>query len=97
MSINSAWFLLFVGIVSILYFAFPKKIKWIVLLCASYIFYWLNSNKLIIYLLISTLSIYFMGLALKKIDCKQKELLKKIDNKDEKKRIKNKNKIKKNL
>ena len=95
MSINSAWFLLFVGIVSVLYFAFPKKIKWIVLLCASYIFYWLNSNKLIIYLLISTLSIYFMGLALKKIDCKQKELLKKIDNKDEKKRIKNKNKIKK--
>ena len=62
MTINSLNFILFVAIVCVLYFIFPKKAKWVVLLVSNYVFYWLYSNWLIIYMLVTTLSIYLIAL-----------------------------------
>ncbi len=95
MTINSLNFILFVAIVCILYFIFPKKAKWIVLLISNYIFYWLCSNWLIIYMLITTLSIYLIALRIGKIDVKTKEECKKEEDRTKKKEIKNKAKTKK--
>lgn len=100
MSINSLNFIAFVAIVCILYFIFPKKAKWVVLLVSSYIFYFLSSSKLIVFLLLTTLSIYLAALILGKIDSKAKEKCKNIEGKDEKskelkKQIKNKAKTNK--
>lgn len=95
MSINSLYFIAFVALTSILYFIFPKKAKWVVLLVASYIYYWISSNILISYLLITTLSIYLLALWMGKIDKNTKEKCKTLENKEEKKVIKNKAKSKK--
>ena len=54
MTINSLNFIYFVIAVCAIYFVFPKKAKWVVLLVANYIFYWLCSNWMIVYMLITT-------------------------------------------
>jgi D-alanyl-lipoteichoic acid acyltransferase DltB (MBOAT superfamily) len=46
----------------------PLKHKWKVLLIFSYIFYFINSGKYIIFILLSTLTIYFAGIILNRID-----------------------------
>lgn len=97
MLINSLSFVAFVAVVVLLYFIVPKKIKWIVLLLASYTFYWISSNKLIIFILITTISIYIGALLINNIDKKVKEHVKNIENKEEKKKIKNKAKTNKKL
>lgn len=63
MAYNSYLYLLiFLPIVFVLYLIVPKRIKWLVLLVSSYAFYAVNSLYLIVFLLISTLTIYFGGL-----------------------------------
>ena len=95
MAINSLYFILFVAIVCILYFIVPKKVKWLVLLLSSYTFYFLSSSKLIVFLLITTLSIYLAALWMGKIDKKAKQTCKTIEDKTKKKEIKQKAKTKK--
>ena len=95
MAINSINFIVFVAIVCILYFMIPKRFKWIVLLIASYIYYWLCSKILIIYMLITTISIYVLTLRLGDIDSENKELCKKEQSKEIKKQLKHKAKIRK--
>lgn len=95
MAINSLNFIYFVIVVCFLYFICPKKAKWVVLLVSNYIFYWLYSNWLILYMLITTLSIYFIALRLGKIDEKTKKICKQEEDKAKKKEIKNKAKTKK--
>ena len=97
MVINSLEFLVFVAILILIYFITPKKIKWLVLLIASYIFYFLNSTKLIVFILITTLSIYYVALIIGKIDKNTKEKVKNIEEKDVKKVIKAKANGKKKL
>lgn len=90
MSYNSlAYFFVFLPVVIILYQLVPKKIRWCVLLLASYYFFFSISNKLIVYLLFTTLSIYLFGLWLKKVDDKCKVELEKT-NDDERKVVKEK-------
>ena len=89
MVINSLNFVLFVAIVSLIYFIFPRKIKWVVLLLASYIFYFICSKWLIIYMLITTLSIYILALIMGKIDIKTKARCKEETDRKVKKEIKN--------
>ena len=72
MAIISLQFLAFIAIVGLIYFAVPKKIKWLILLLASYIYYFLSSSKLTIFLIITTISIYFAALAMSNIDAKTK-------------------------
>ncbi len=63
-----SYLLIFLGIVFICYTAVPKKFKWTVLLISSYIFYWINSKKLIVFLLLSTAAVYFAGVFLNRIN-----------------------------
>lgn len=97
MLINSLEFLLFVLALILLYKITPAKAKWGILLIASYIFYFLNSTYLILFILITTLSIYFVGLIMRKIDEKTKVQVKEIDDKEQKKHIKAKAKTKKKI
>lgn len=94
MAINSVTFLIFVAIVCILYFIMPKKIRWCVLLIASYIYYYIASGTLIAFLLITTLSIYLLALAMGKIDEQTKIKGKELE-KEEKKKLKKKAQTKK--
>ncbi len=94
MSFVSLEFIGFVLATFILYYLFPRKIRWIILLVSSYIFYFLSSKSLIVFLLLSTLSIYFGTLLISKIN--DKEINKDLD-KEEKKKIKLKRKKQKKL
>jgi alginate O-acetyltransferase complex protein AlgI len=92
MQINSLEFLIFLAIVVILYKIIPKKYKWIVLLVASYVFYFINSAKLTIFIILSTVSIYFVGKKIQKIEMQYKDKIKNIVDKNEKKLLKEKSK-----
>ena len=96
MSIISLKFLLFVAVLSIVYFMVPKKIKWCTLLLASYIYYFISSKELTLYLIITTLSIYIATLSMQKIDSKTK-LKCEGKEKDAKKKLKQKAKKYKKL
>ena len=61
MQIVSLQFLLFIAFVSFIYFIIPRKIRHIWLLIASFGFYYLLSNKLLVLLLIVTILTYFAG------------------------------------
>ena len=95
MSISSIYFIIFVAITCILYFIFPKKARWVVLLVSSYIYYALASSKLIAFILTTTLTIYLAALVLGKIEENTKNRCKTIDDKTMKKEIKHKAKTKK--
>lgn len=43
------------------YFIIPKKARWIVLLVASYVFYWISSELLILVMFAQTLATYLIG------------------------------------
>lgn len=86
MSLISYQYFLLLIITLIGYYIAPKKIKIGILLIASYAFYWLSSNKLIIFLLISTITIYIAGLLLDKQNSRLDVELPK----EEKKELKNK-------
>ena len=96
MEINSLKFIIFVVAVILAYFITPKKYKWIILLISSYLFYWINSNKLIVFICITTISIYLLGLLLGRIDKKIEIECKNLE-KEEKKKLKAKAKSKKKL
>ena len=51
----------FLPAVVIVYSLVPQRVRWVVLLCASYVFFWLISSKLIVFILLSTLSVYGTG------------------------------------
>lgn len=55
---------LFLPVVVALYCATPRRFRWVILLAASYAFFWAISGELITFLLVSTLSIYLIGLGL---------------------------------
>lgn len=88
MLINSLEFLCFVAVTVLLYMAVPKKAKWAVLLLASYIYYFSNSTYLILCILFTTISIYFVTLKMGKIDEVTKIEVKKIEDKEKKKELK---------
>lgn len=53
---------IFLPIVVILYSITPKKYRWAPLLIASYVFFWLISGPLVVYLIFTTVCIYLTGL-----------------------------------
>lgn len=96
MAINSIGFLIFVIIVCVTYFVAPKKVKWVVLLIASYVFYFTSSTKLIAFMIITTVSIYLAALKMNQIE--EQAQIKGTDlEKDEKKKIKEQTKKKKKI
>ena len=52
----------------ILYYIIPKKYRWIAIFICSITYYYLMSKSLIIYALISAISIYVFGLIINKIN-----------------------------
>lgn len=88
MVINSIEFLIFVLSIIIIYKIVPNKLKWVVLLIASYIFYFLNSTYMTIFIIITTISIYFVALKMSNIDKQTKIKLKNLEDKEQKKRSK---------
>ena len=73
MTIVSLKFLAFIAVVSLIYFIMPKKIRWIVLLLASYAYYFISSKALTVYLLVTTICIYLVAVGLEKVDIKLKK------------------------
>ena len=54
-------FLVFISAVFILYFLAPKKLQWVVLLAASYLYIWLNSEKLLLVHMVTVFVTYGIG------------------------------------
>ena len=96
MDLISIEFIAFAIIVCVLYFIIPKKYRWIELLISSFVFYFIASQKLAIFLVLTILSVYFSALLMGNIDEKTKLKCKNIE-KDEKKKLKNKAKTNKKL
>ena len=67
MTIVSLPFFLFVAAVVLIYYLIPRKLRWIVLLVASFVFYWLNSAQLMLILLGTSLFTWAVGLCIQKI------------------------------
>ena len=92
MSIVSLNFFAFSALAALIYFLFPKKnYQWTILLIASYAYYFINCNKYIIYLVVTTLTTYLAGIAINKISDKSEVEIKankEIWNKEEKKKYK---------
>ena len=87
------YFLILLPIAVLLYGITPKKHKPKMLIFLSYAFFWLISNKLLIYLIISTFSIHHFGLWLNNIKLERDNALKEAE-KEEKKELKEKYKKK---
>lgn len=90
------YFALFLPLVVFLYAIMPSKVRPYVLLLASYGFFWLISEKLIVYLLFSTVSIHHFGLWLDKLQQERKLAIKGLS-RDEKKVVKASNDKQQNL
>ncbi len=75
MTFNSAEFLLFYPIVTLLYFILPKKLKWPMLLVASYYFYMCYQASLVFLIFGTTLVSWLMSMV---IDKCRRQCIKKI-------------------
>lgn len=84
MNIVSLEYLFFVGIVFLLYFLVPGKLQKYVLLAASYYYFWSASEKLIVFLAISTVVIYLSGIIMDVIDELTKQKCEGLEKKEKK-------------
>ena len=81
MSLTSLTFIVFLLVLFVVYFGFPKRFRqhqWVVLLVGSYIFYIFSGWKLTAFLLISTVSTWCGGLVLGKLNAQYKEQAKTV-------------------
>ena len=61
MSFISVAFIIFIFAVCLVYYLVPLKVRWCVLLAASYLFFWLNSEWLLLIMLAATLITWGTG------------------------------------
>lgn len=61
---STAFFGLLLPILVLAYGVMPKRARWVVLLLGSYAFAWVLSGRLVAFMLISTVSVYALGLLL---------------------------------
>ena len=59
-----AYFAIFLPVVILIYQITPQKFRWMILLAADYVFFWMISGKLILYLLFATIMTHYIGLGL---------------------------------
>lgn len=71
MTFNTLDFLGFFAITLLLYFIFPLKLRNLLLLVSSYVFYAVYSAKLTIYLVFTTLFAYLFGLVIERVNNKK--------------------------
>lgn len=86
MSFVSFAFIVFMALVCLLYFIVPVKVRWVVLLIASYIYIFINSSYLILVLFGQTVITFLFGLWLGRYNRKIKALPKDMDKKEKKKK-----------
>ncbi len=84
---SAAYLALFLPAVLLLYSLVPQRAKKYFLLVSSFVFYWLVSGNLIIYLFLSILSVHYFGLWLDRIAAKKAEAVKQVE-KSERKAVK---------
>lgn len=97
MLFNSAQFVLFLVCVLVLYYLVPKKMQWPLLLVSSYAFYAIADWRYLLFIAVTTLSVYAVALKVDNINKTQKEYIKQNKNslsKEEKQAYKNKMKAK---
>lgn len=89
MTFLSFGFILFFTALAVLYFVLPKKCQWPLLLIASYAFYFLASEKLPVYIIITTAVTYFAARGIQFFKDKTDETIKSRPEitKDEKKAL----------
>jgi len=76
MLFTSYEFIGFLLLLFLLYYWIPKKAQWKLLLCASYLFYALSGVNYLIYIVITTLSTYWVSCRIEQIGEQQKAYLK---------------------
>ena len=76
MSLTSFTFILFCLGVTVVYFLFPRKWQWTVLLAASLIFYWLYAGMQSMFIVITGLTTWFATRRMCAIQARQKQHLK---------------------
>ena len=99
MLFTSYEFLGFTLLLFVLYYVVPKKFQWILLLIFSYIFYFIANPYYLIYISVTTVTVYFLGCRIEKRHEERKLYLKAHKEslgKEEKKTYKNEIKRKQN-
>ena len=81
MLFNSVQFLIFFPVVCLIYYAIPKKIRWVWLLLASYYFYMCWNPKYALLMLTSTVITWLSGVFIDRFG--------RIENEQKSKRLKN--------
>ena len=76
MLFTSYEFLGFLLVVFILYYVVPKKLQWVLLLVASYVFYFCAGPGYVLYLLTTTITTYLAGMGIAKIGEQQSAYIK---------------------
>ena len=61
MAFVSGAFIVYIFIISFLYFCVKKEYRWIVLLAGSYLFYWISSEKLVFVIFFVTAVTFAVG------------------------------------
>ncbi len=89
MTFLSFSFILLFALLALLYFVLPKKCQWILLLIFSYAFYFFASEKLPVYMLITTAVTYFAAIGIQRIKDKTDNRIKSTEDitKEEKKAL----------
>ena len=88
MSVLTLSFICFLLTVLVLYYVVPKKTQWIVLLAASCVFYLSFGAKYILYILTDSLLIYVSARQMNKIDEKQRQAVRAVEDRASKKAVK---------
>lgn len=97
MSFVSFSFVAFMLICLLIYYVVPKRLRYIVLLLASYCFYMIACKKYVLYIIVTTVTTFFAGKKISNLQKEQKEYLKQNKealNKEDKKQYKAKMKKK---
>ena len=71
MLFTSYEFIAFLAIVFVLYYLVPKRAQWPLLLVFSYIFYYLADPRYLIFILVTTISTYWISLRMEKLNNEQ--------------------------
>ena len=75
MAFNSFPFLVFILVVFIVYFLMPGRLRWLVLLIASIVFYVFSTGWMIIYLAAATIITFSAAILLDKNNAKKADLI----------------------
>jgi D-alanyl-lipoteichoic acid acyltransferase DltB (MBOAT superfamily) len=76
MLFNSLPFVCFLAATLLLYYLVPKKCQWVLLLAASYVFYWIADWRYLIFIAVTTVSVWFLALKIEGINKEQTDYLK---------------------